>query len=239
MLSAFLLSLVAVVLAEMGDKTQLLAMAFASKFRWQTVIWAVVVATLLNHLLAVALGNVVTQFLPMAWIKLAAAISFLVFGLWTIHGDKLHGEDKESGRSPFWTVAIAFFIAEMGDKTQLMTMAIAADEAIKIGGSGLLAKLQQTIPVWMGSTCGMIIADAVGIIVGIVMHKHIPEKLVKWIAALVFVIFGLTGLHEALKILCESCVGFRMTVLIAIVPALSLAMWFVARMSDNEREGEA
>jgi len=214
-------------------------MAFASKYRWQTVIWAVVAATLLNHLMAVALGNVVTQFLPMAWIKLAAALSFLVFGLWTIHGDKLHGEDKASGRSPFWTVAIAFFIAEMGDKTQLMTMAIAADEAVKIGGFGLLAKLQQTVPVWMGSTCGMIIADAIGIIVGIVMHKHIPEKLVKWIAALVFILFGLAGLHEALKIICESCVGFRMTVLIAIVPVLSFAMWFVARMNDKEEQGEA
>ena len=74
MINAFLLATVAVVLAEMGDKTQLLAMAFATRFRWQTVLWAVFAATLVNHLMAVAVGNVITQFLPMAWIKLAAAI---------------------------------------------------------------------------------------------------------------------------------------------------------------------
>ncbi len=236
MLSAFIVSLVAVVLAEMGDKTQLLAMAFASKYKWQTVLWAVLVATLLNHLFAVALGNAITQFIPMVWIKLAAAVSFLIFGLWTIHGDKLGDEANKSGRSPFWTVAIAFFIAEIGDKTQLMTMAIAADEAVKIGGTGFIAKLQQTIPVWMGSTCGMMIADAFGIIVGIVLHKHIPEKIVKWIAALVFVLFGLIGLHEALKIVCESCIVMHMSILIGIVPVLSLAMWLIARRESAEEK---
>ncbi len=142
MINAFLLSTVAVVLAEMGDKTQLLAMAFATRFRWQTVLWAVLAATLVNHLLAVVVGNVVTQFLPIAWIKLAAALSFIVFALWTIRGDKLDGEERDHGRSPFWIVAVAFFIAEMGDKTQLMTIALAADEAIKIGGTGWVAKVQ-------------------------------------------------------------------------------------------------
>ena len=89
MINAFLLAMVAVVLAEMGDKTQLLAMAFAARFRWQTVLWAVFAATLVNHLLAVAVGNVVTQFLPMVWIKLAAAASFIVFALWTLRRDTL------------------------------------------------------------------------------------------------------------------------------------------------------
>lgn len=198
MINAFLLATVAVVLAEMGDKTQLLAMAFASRFRWQTVLWAVLAATLANHLLAVAVGNVITQFLPMAWIKLAAAASFIVFALWTIRGDTLDGEDQGQGRSPFWTTAIAFFIAEMGDKTQLMTIALAAEEAVKIGGSGFIAKARQIVPVWMGTTCGMMIADAFGIGVGIVLNKHIPEKLVKWVAAGCFAAFGLVGLHEAL-----------------------------------------
>jgi putative Ca2+/H+ antiporter (TMEM165/GDT1 family) len=198
MITAFLLATVAVVLAEMGDKTQLLAMAFASRFRWQTVLWAVLAATLVNHLLAVAVGNVITQFLPMAWIKLAAATSFILFALWTIRGDTLDGEDQGQGRSPFWTIAIAFFIAEMGDKTQLMTIALAAEEAVKIGGAGFIAKARQIVPVWMGTTCGMMIADAFGIGVGIVLNKHIPEKLVKWVAAGCFAAFGLVGLHEAL-----------------------------------------
>jgi putative Ca2+/H+ antiporter (TMEM165/GDT1 family) len=230
MLSAFILATIAVVLAEMGDKTQLLAMAFATRFRWQTVLWAVLVATLLNHLLAVALGNVITQFLPLDWIKLVAAGSFIVFALWTIRGDALHGEDQRQGSSPFWTVAIAFFIAEMGDKTQLMTIALAADEAVKIGGAGWLAKCQQIIPVWMGTTTGMMIADAFGIVVGIVLHKHIPEKVVKWVAALCFAGFGLIGLHDALDHLLTAGSTAHHPYLIASVVLLPLVMWGISKI---------
>lgn len=234
MLSAFILATIAVVLAEMGDKTQLLAMAFATRFRWQTVLWAVLVATLLNHLLAVALGNVITQFLPLDWIKLVAAGSFIVFALWTIRGDTLDGEDQRQGRSPFWTVAIAFFIAEMGDKTQLMTIALAADEAVKIGGAGWLAKCQQIIPVWMGTTTGMMIADAFGIVVGIVLHKHIPEKVVKWVAALCFAGFGLIGLHDALDHLLKAGSTAHHPYLIASVVLLPLVMWGVSKIKITD-----
>lgn len=125
-MTAFITSLIFVVLAEMGDKTQLLAMAFAAKYRWQTVMWGVFAATVFNHLFAVAVGAYLTQFIPINYIQIAAAASFILFGLWTIRGDELDGEDKETKYSPFWTVAIAFFIAEMGDKTQLATVALAA-----------------------------------------------------------------------------------------------------------------
>jgi len=229
------MSLVAVVLAEMGDKTQLLAMAFATRYRWQTVLWAVFAATLLNHFFAVIAGNLVTAFIPMCWIKLAAALAFIVFALWTVHGDHLSGEDKRTGRSPFWTVAIAFFLAEMGDKTQLMTIALAADQAVKIGGVGLLAKLQQTIPVWMGTTCGMIIADAFGIVVGIVMHKHIPEKVVKWAAAIGFAAFGFSGLHEALDIIMPADAGILHVILVAAVPVVAFLMWLISRPAKEEK----
>jgi putative Ca2+/H+ antiporter (TMEM165/GDT1 family) len=233
MLSAFILATVAVVLAEMGDKTQLLAMAFATRFRWQTVLWAVLAATLLNHLLAVALGNVITHFIPLDWIKLVAAGSFILFALWTIRGDALHGEDQRQGSSPFWTVAIAFFIAEMGDKTQLMTIALAADEAVKIGGAGWLVKCQQIIPVWMGTTTGMMIADAFGIVVGIVLHKHIPEKTVKWVAALCFAAFGLIGLHDALDHLLRPGTTTHHPCLIAAVVLLPVAMWGVSKIKTK------
>jgi Ca2+/H+ antiporter, TMEM165/GDT1 family len=234
MLSAFIIATVAVVLAEMGDKTQLLAMAFAARFRWQTVLWAVLAATLVNHLLAVAVGNVITQFVPIDWIKLIAAGSFILFALWTIRGDALHGEEKRQGSSPFWTVAIAFFIAEMGDKTQLMTIALAADEAIKIGGVGFVAKCQQIIPVWMGTTCGMMIADAFGIVVGIVLHKHIPEKAVKWVAALCFAAFGLIGLHDALDHLLKPGETCHHPYLLAGAFLVPLAMWGVSKIRTDD-----
>ena len=184
-MTAFLTSFAIVVLAEMGDKTQLLAMAFASRFRWQTVMLAVFVATATNHLLAVYAGNYLTSIIPLHVIKIAAAVSFIIFGLWTIRGDELGGEDKRFNFSPFWTVAIAFFLAEMGDKTQLATVALAAE-------------FNTIVPVWIGTTAGMLVADAIGIIAGIVLHKKIPEKKIKWFAALVFIAFGLWGLYEAL-----------------------------------------
>jgi putative Ca2+/H+ antiporter (TMEM165/GDT1 family) len=173
-----------VVLAEMGDKTQLLAMAFASRYRWQTVLFAVFVATLLNHLLAVVVGSLLTTIVPLQYIQITGAASFIVFGLWTLRGDELKGEDKKFKYSPFWTVAIAFFIAEMGDKTQLATVALAT-------------RFDSIIQVWLGTTCAMVIADAMGITLGIVLGKKIPERLVKWFAALVFIIFGILGIYGA------------------------------------------
>ena len=233
MINGLLLATVAVVLAEMGDKTQLLAMAFAARFRWQTVLWAVFAATLVNHLMAVSLGNFITEFIPMAWIKFSAAASFIGFALWTIRGDTLEGEERRQGRSPFWTVAIAFFIAEMGDKTQLMTIALAAEEAIKVGGMGWIAKAQQIVPVWMGTTLGMMIADAFGIVLGIVLHKRIPEKLVKWFAASCFAGFGLIGLHEALDQLLSPDVTSHHPFLIASIILLPVAMWLFARLTEK------
>jgi putative Ca2+/H+ antiporter (TMEM165/GDT1 family) len=230
-ISAFLVATAAVVLAEMGDKTQLLAMAFASRFRWQTVLWAVFVATLANHLMAVAVGNVVTHVLPIAWIKLAAGASFIAFALWTIRGDELAGEEQRHGRSPFWTVAIAFFLAEMGDKTQLMTIALGAEQAVKVSGTGWIVKAQQVVPTWMGTTCGMLIADSIGIIIGIVLHRHIPERLVKWVAACCFAGFGLLGLHDASDELLSVGASWNHPLLIIAVPITIISMWLVARLT--------
>jgi Ca2+/H+ antiporter, TMEM165/GDT1 family len=184
-MTAYVTSVIFVVLAEMGDKTQLLAMAFASRYRWQTVMWAVFVATLANHLMAVLLGHYLTRIVPLTYIQVAASASFILFGLWTLRGDKLDDEDKRFNFSPFWTVAIAFFLAEMGDKTQLATVALAT-------------KYTGIIQIWLGTTTGMIIADAIGIICGIVLCKNIPERLIKWFAALIFILFGVLGLYGSL-----------------------------------------
>ena len=182
-MTAFLFSLGFVVLAEMGDKTQLLAMAFATRYRASVVLWGVFAATVCNHFLAVLAGNYLTDIVPMRTIQIAAAGSFILFGLWTIRGDELHGEDKRFNFSPFWTVAIAFFIAEMGDKTQLATVTLAA-------------KYQSVIPVLAGTTIAMLIADAIGIVIGVNLGKKIPERAVKWVAALMFIFFGAYGLYE-------------------------------------------
>ncbi|MEG6585851.1 TMEM165/GDT1 family protein [Dendrosporobacter sp. 1207_IL3150] len=214
-MTAFLTSLVFVVLAEMGDKTQLLAMAFATRYHWKTVMWGVFVATVFNHLFAVVVGVYLTKFIPISYVQIAAAASFILFGLWTIRGDELGDEDKRSGYSPFWTVAIAFFIAEMGDKTQLATVALAA-------------QFNAIIPVWFGTTAGMMVADAIGIIIGIVLGKKIPDRLVKWFAALVFIFFGLYGLYENLP-------SFLLTppIVIGAIITIIVLIYLVARMEQK------
>jgi Ca2+/H+ antiporter, TMEM165/GDT1 family len=186
-MAAFIASFMFVVLAEMGDKTQLLAMAFAMKYNVYKVLIAVFLATLLNHALAVIAGHFLTVVIPMDIISFIAASSFIIFGLWTIRGDKLEGEDKKESRfGPIVTVAIAFFLAEMGDKTQLATISLAV-------------KYQSMASVLMGTTLGMVVADAFGIIVGIVMRKHIPKKAIKWFSAIIFVLFGLSGVYRVLS----------------------------------------
>ncbi len=185
-MQAFLASAGFVVLAEMGDKTQLLAMALACRFRWYTVMLGVFAATLANHFLAVVAGTYITKFIPMWYVQVAAFASFILFGFWTLRGDTLEGEDKRFNYSPFWTVAVAFFFAEMGDKTQLATVALAAE-------------YKNILYVWFGTTTGMLIADAIGIGVGIVLGKKIPERLIKWVAAVVFIFFGISGLYETIS----------------------------------------
>ncbi len=181
--TAFLVSAGVVVLAEMGDKTQLLAMAFATRYKAWKVMVGVFVATVLNHALAVLLGSYITNFEGLSkWISVVAYLSFLFFGLWTIRGDTLDGEQNRKTKfGAIITVAIAFFIAELGDKTQLATIALAAQYP------------QNQIQVLMGTTLGMLIADAFGIIVGVVLHKQLPERLVKFVSAGAFIVFGFIG----------------------------------------------
>jgi len=214
-------SLLFVVLAELGDKTQLLAMAFATRYRWQTVMWGVFAATVLNHLFAVAAGAYITRFIPLSYVQIIAAASFIVFGLWTIRGDQLTCEDRERCMSPFWTVATAFFLAEMGDKTQLATMTLAA-------------KYAAIVPVWLGTTTGMTIADALGIVIGVVMGKQIPERAVKWFAALIFIFFGLYGLNAVLpkEIITLPVTG-------ATLVLIGVLMYLVDKWGDGEKsDGE-
>lgn len=178
-------ALLFVVVAEMGDKTQLLAMAMAGKYKVKQVMLGVLVATILNHALAVLVGSYLSSLIPMDIVKIVAGAAFLLFGLWTLRGDKIDDDNKKKVRfGPVVTVAIAFFIAEMGDKTQLMTIAISAESNFPLF-------------VLMGTTLGMLVADGIGILGGAWMCRHIPEKYIKWGAGLIFIFFGTLTLYNA------------------------------------------
>jgi len=179
---AFIASFIFVVLAEMGDKTQLLAMAFATKYNAYQVLIAIFFATVINHSLAVLTGHFLSVIIPMDIISFLAALSFIIFGLWTLRGDELAGEDKKKTRyGAIVTIAIAFFLAEMGDKTQLATISLAIE-------------YHNMFHVLMGTTLGMLFADAIGIIIGVGLKKHLPDKAIKWFSAIVFILFGITGM---------------------------------------------
>lgn len=220
---AYLFSTGAVVLAEMGDKTQLLAMAFATRYKASKVLIGVLIATIFNHALAVAVGNYITRFdSAQVWIQGIASLSFIFFGLWTIRGDKLEGEENRTTKfGAIATVAIAFFIAEMGDKTQLATIALAAKF--------------QTSPVWVlaGTLTGMMIADAIGIIVGVVMCKRIPERTIKLVSAGVFVLFGFIGSYQVAAEQLHLGAGAISSCLIVLALITGGAAYYLIRKDNN------
>ena len=180
-MSGFLAAFTLVFLAEMGDKTQLIAMTFAARYSWRPVMAAVLAATLANHGLAVLLGVLLGGLLPDAAMRVVGSLAFLAFGLWTLRGDGGEGEELHQSRSPFWTVALTFFLGEMGDKTQLAVLTIAAERGA-------------WLPVLAGSTAAMVIADGLGILLGSKLRRHVPPERMKRISAFVFIACGLAGL---------------------------------------------
>jgi len=224
-LIAYLFSAGAVVLAEMGDKTQLLAMAFATKYKASKVMVGVLVATIFNHALAVAVGNYLTRFdSAQVWIQGIASLSFIFFGLWTIRGDKLDGEENRKTKyGAVATVTIAFFIAEMGDKTQLATIALAAKFPVS--------------PIWvlLGTLTGMMIADAIGIFVGVVMCKRIPERTVKLVSAGAFILFGLIGCYQVAADQLRMSVNGILAGMTFLIALTGLSAYYLIR-NDNTND---
>lgn len=180
MFSALLLSFAVIFVAELGDKTQLVAMTFALRYRWWVVLAAITAATTLVHVLSVAIGHYLGAALPTGLLGILAGIMFVFFGLWTLRGDKLTDEEKSRAQratgAAFFVVTSAFFLAELGDKTMLATITLAADN--------------NWLGVWIGSTLGMVVADGLAIVVGAVAGKHLPERTIQIAAAALFLLFG-------------------------------------------------
>jgi putative Ca2+/H+ antiporter (TMEM165/GDT1 family) len=187
-MDAFLISFGIIFVAELGDKSQLMAMTFAARYRAWTIVAAITAATAVVHLFSVALGSVVGAALPTDMINVLAGIAFLGFAAWTIRGDELDDDEtaraSRGSRSVFFTVALAFFLAELGDKTMLATVTLATDH----GWFGT----------WLGSTVGMVAADALAIVVGQQLGTRLPERTVKIGAAITFVVFGALLIVEGL-----------------------------------------
>jgi putative Ca2+/H+ antiporter (TMEM165/GDT1 family) len=180
-------SFAVVFVAELGDKSQLMALTFATRYRTWPVLIGITVATAVVHLASVAVGYGLGATLPTGWIALIAGLAFLGFGAWTLRGDTLTEEEKtkaeRSTGSAILAVGGAFFLAELGDKTMLATITLAT----QYGWFGT----------WIGSTVGMVAADALAILVGRLLGRHLPEKVIKYGAAALFAIFGIWLIVEA------------------------------------------
>ena len=183
-MDAFWLSLVMIFLAELGDKTQLVALTLATCYNTGVVLWGIFWATLAIHVFSAGIGWFIGDQLPQDWIKFVAGVAFIAFGFWTLRGDSLDDDEEhcKTGINPFWLVFSTFFMAELGDKTMLSTIT--------------LASTQPFIPVWLGSTIGMVISDGLAIIVGKMLGSKLPENIIKIGAAIIFFLFGVFSMYE-------------------------------------------
>jgi len=227
-ITAFTAAFLLVVLAEMGDKTQLVAMSFASRYNPFKVLLAIFIAIIANFAIVIAIGELLTTVVPLDLISLSASISFIGFGLWTVRdatkGD-VKGENVKISRfGVIATVGLTFFIAEFGDKTQLTTLSIAA-------------QYNNPISVLSGATLAMLVADGLGIIIGVILCKHIPQRAIKWFSATIFVIFGLAGIYEVISTrlsLTNTTLTLMTIITISIIITLILIRTQKSKMTAGE-----
>jgi putative Ca2+/H+ antiporter (TMEM165/GDT1 family) len=186
-LIAFAVSFGVVFVAELGDKSQLMALTFATRYRALPVLVGITIATAVVHAVSVAVGYGLGAALPTGWIALVAAVAFFGFGAWTLRGDTLTDDEQvkaeRSTGSAVVAASVAFFLAELGDKTMLATITLAT----QYGWFGT----------WAGSTLGMVAADALAIVVGRQLGRHLPERTIKYGAAGLFTLFGVWLLVDA------------------------------------------
>ncbi|QWC84262.1 TMEM165/GDT1 family protein [Nocardioidaceae bacterium] len=192
-MEAFLISTGVIFLAELGDKSQLMAMTFATRYRIRDVLIGITAATAIVHLASVAIGGLVGSAFAdyQGVINVLAGLAFLGFAAWTLRGDELTEEEaskaKQATGAAILAVGTAFFLAELGDKTMLATITLATREG--------------WLGTWIGSTVGMVAADALAIAVGALLGRNLPEKAVRYGAAVLFALFGVLLVLEGVGVL--------------------------------------
>lgn len=214
MIRAFLL----IFIAEMGDKTQILAMAFATQFPIRKVLLGMGLGILLNHGLAVALGSYLSRVVPLSTVQIIAGAAFVGFALWTLKPEEAE-EDKESRMQlgPAATVALAFFLGELGDKTQLTAITLAADA-------------RYPLLVLAGTVSAMIATGTLGIIVGKKLGDKIPELGIKFLAASIFIFFGLQKLFQTIP-----AQFLQAYIVLPFISLLGLVVFYLVRSLIRQR----
>ena len=186
-LTAGMLSFGVVFIAELGDKSQLMALTFATRFRALTVLAGIALATAVVHVGSVVVGHSLGEALPTRWVLLGGGVAYLAFAAWMLCSDKLTDEERAKAQkvrgSVLVAVSAAFVLAELGDKTMLATMTLATHN--------------DWFGTWVGSTVGMVAADALAIVVGWLVGRKLPQRLVGRIAAALFLVVAAAMLVDA------------------------------------------
>ena len=162
--------------AEMGDKTQLLALALATRYTLREVLLGIAWATAAVHIVSVGLGHWIAKAIPLPYLELISALSFLAFAWWTWRGEEEEELKADRSGHPILIVGIAFFLAELGDKTMLTAVVLATTSA--------------WMAVWLGSTLGMILSDGIAVFVGKWLGRSIPARTVKVVSVALFLGFA-------------------------------------------------
>ena len=191
----FLQILLTVFLAEMGDKTQLMMIAMAARYKLHHIFLGAGLAILVLNAMAVGIGAAVSALIPLWLIKLAAALAFLYFAWSTLLGDDEDEEEEKerAGRSPVLAVFGSFFLAELGDKTQLSAITFAAN-----------AGTSQALMVWGACSIGLFAADVLGVLLGYFLKSKAPEGLMKLLAFGLFTLFGILTIREGAALVLNS-----------------------------------
>lgn len=182
MFSDYFSAVLLILFAEMGDKTQFLAMAFATKYPIRKILLGVFIGAFLNHGLAILFGRAILALIPADIVGFVAGLMFIYFGFKSLEIEDEEVENKENKYGPVVTVALAFFLGELGDKTQLAALGLSVDSTYMF-------------MVLLGTVTGMILTSALGIFIGLKLGKTIPEDKLKLSAFLIFIFFGIQKLY--------------------------------------------
>lgn len=218
-MALFIKILLTMFIAEMGDKTQLLLVAMTSRFKLRDIILGSAAAILVLNGLAVGVGSLISRLIPGYLIKIIAALAFFFFAWSSLSGDggeEEAGSHKES-RLPALTVFATFFVAELGDKTQLTAITFAANEG-----------LSHAVTIWLACSLGLFAADIIGMLVGYLLKSKTPDGFLNLLAFVIFAIFGCTTLLEGCTLLFGGASPLRWVVTgVAAAIFAGLCLWTV------------
>lgn len=221
MISEIIKSFLLIFFAEMGDKTQILAMTFATRYKMGNVLMGILLGSMLNHGLAIVFGSYMAQYIPIKSMQILAGVAFIFFALWSLRYEE---DDEEETRKneygPIVTVALAFFVGELGDKTQLAAVTLSVDA-------------MYPMLILVGTVSGMVVTGLLGIIVGRKIGDRIPELYIKLLSYLVFIIFGTVKLYNSVPGVYLSTVNIILFIVVVAMMSYIVSRPLVKHLSQG------